>query len=229
MKKTITILSIILIIIILLILIFPIIYFGFTLGTDSKELIESVKSPNKKYTINTYLTNCGATCDFGIIAELCDKNNKCKKIYDYYHENTSFVYWIDNENIFINQKKLNVFKDVYESSDNDTAFKLYATNDKAIYLINKDGFEYKLTGNDVTYITEVATSMFNFKNSNMFNDYDFIIKIVDLDTNQTIQYFLKINNKKMYIINNNKLSKLNRTDYEYLKKVLISNNLYTFK
>ena len=78
-------------------------------------------------------------------------------------------------------------------------------------------------------MTEVATSMFNFKNSNMFNDYDFIIKIVDLDTNQHIQYFLKISNKKMYIINNNKLSKLNRTDYEYLKKVLSSNNLYTFK
>ena len=78
-------------------------------------------------------------------------------------------------------------------------------------------------------MTEVATSMFNFKNSNIFDDYDFIIKIVDLDSNQTIQYFLKINNKKMYIINNNKLSKLNRTDYEYLKKILILNNLYTFK
>ena len=35
-KKIITISDIILIIIILLILIFPIIYFGFTLGTDSK-------------------------------------------------------------------------------------------------------------------------------------------------------------------------------------------------
>ena len=76
---------------------------------------------------------------------------------------------------------------------------------------------------------EVSTSMFNFKISNIFNDYDFIIKIIDLDTNQTIQYFLKIDKKKMYIINNNKLSKLNRTDCEYLKKVLISNNLYTFE
>ena len=229
MKKTITVLTIILIIIILLILILPIIYFGFTLGTNSKDLIESIKSPNGKYMINTYLTNCGATCDFGIVAELCDNNNKCKKIYDCYHENTSFVYWIDNENIFINQKKLNIFKDTYESYDNDTAFKLYETTSKEIYLINKDNIEYKLSGNDVTYITEVATSMFNFKNSNVYNDYDFIIKIVDLDINQTIQCFLKIDKKKMYIINNNKLSKLNRTDCEYLKKVLISNNLYTFE
>ena len=86
-KKIITISDIILIIIILLILIFPIIYFGFTLGTDSKELIESVKSPNKKYTINTYLTNCGATCDFGVVANESIKSfslpdNQLTFIYD---------------------------------------------------------------------------------------------------------------------------------------------------
>ena len=32
----------------------------------------------------------------------------------------------------------------------------------------------------------------------------------------------------MYLINSDKMSELNRTDYEYMKKILTSNDLYNF-
>ena len=59
----------------------------------SKEKIQSETSPDGKKIINTYLINCHATVDWSVIAELCE-NNKCKEIYNCYHENDSLVYWI---------------------------------------------------------------------------------------------------------------------------------------
>ena len=196
----------------------------------SMDLIESVKSPNGKYTLKTYLKNCGATVDFHIIAMLCDKENKCKKIYDCYHEYNSFIYWIDDENVFINQKKLNVFKDKYNNYDYENAFRLTKNVDyyKEMYLINKDNYEYKLDGYDVDYIDEFSKSIFSFNKKNTINDYDFIFKILDLEKNKITKYFLKIQDDKMYIINDNKMSILNRSDYEYMKKILIKNKLYDF-
>ena len=96
----------------------PAIFILISLSTDKckPELLQSVPSPNGKYTIKTYLDGCGgATVDYSVIAYRCDKNDKCKKIYFCYHENDSLVYWLDNENIFINNKKMNVFKDKYNS------------------------------------------------------------------------------------------------------------------
>ena len=80
----------------------------------SEELLESVPSPDGKYTIKTYLINCGATVDWSVRADLCDENNKCKEIYNCYHENESSVQWIDNETISINNKTLNIYKDKYD-------------------------------------------------------------------------------------------------------------------
>ena len=74
----------------------------------------------------------------------------------------------------------------------------------------------------------MATSVFTFNKSNSFNDYDFIFKIVDLEKKSTNEYLLKIDNNKMYLINSDKMSELNRTDYEYMKKILTSNDLYNF-
>ena len=74
----------------------------------------------------------------------------------------------------------------------------------------------------------MATSVFTFNNNNSFNDYDFIFKIVDLEKKYTNEYLLKIDNNKMYLINSDKMSELNRTDYEYMKKILTSNDLYNF-
>lgn len=204
--------------------------FIFGVDTCSKDLIESVKSPNGEYTIKTYLRNCGATVDFEVVADLCDKNDKCKNIYSGYHESVSFVYWIDNDNVFINQKTLNIHKDKYNGYDYDDAFRLYRNieNYKEMYLIGKNNNEYKLDGIEADYIDEIATSIFDFNNSNSFNDYDFIFKIVDLEKKYTNEYLLKIDNNKMYLINSDKMSELNRTDYEYMKKILTSNDLYNF-
>ena len=92
----------------------------------SEELLESVSSPNGKYTIKTYLNNCGATTDWLVRAELCNEKDECKEIYNCYHENASSVKWIDNENISINNKNLNVFKDKYDwHDDKDYYDKLY--------------------------------------------------------------------------------------------------------
>ncbi len=218
----------------LICLFFIIIFIGITfifgVDTCSKDLMESVKSPNVEYTIKTYLRNCGATVDFEVVADLCDKNDKCKNIYSGYHESVSFVYWIDNDNVFINQKTLNIHKDKYNGYDYDDAFRLYRNieNYKEMYLIGKNNNEYKLDGLEADYIDEIATSIFDFNNSNSFNDYDFIFKIVDLEKRYTNEYLLKIDNNKMYLINSDKMSELNRTDYEYMKKILTSNDLYNF-
>lgn len=84
-----------------------------------QDLLQSVESPNGEYTINTYRENCGATTDFVVTGELCNKNNKCKEIYTCYHEDDSFVYWIDDQNVFINNKKLNIYNDKYDWHDDD--------------------------------------------------------------------------------------------------------------
>ena len=204
--------------------------FIFGIDTCSKDLIETVKAPNGEYTIKTYLRNCGATVDFEIVADLCDKNDKCKKIYSGYHESVSFVYWIDNENVFINQKTLNIYKDKYNGYDYDDAFRLDGNIKyyKEMYLISKDNNEYKLDKLEADYIDKMATSIFTFNKSNSFNDYDFTFKIVDLEKKSTNEYLFKIDNNKMYLINSDKMSELNRTDYEYMKKILTFNDLYNF-
>ncbi|MBS7020903.1 MAG: hypothetical protein KH135_03410 [Firmicutes bacterium] len=203
--------------------------FIFGVDTCSKNLMELVKSPNGEYTIKTYLRNCGATVDFEIIADLCDKNDKCKKIYSGYHESVSFVYWINNENVFINQKTLNIHTDKYSGYDYDKAFRLYSIDAyKSMFLINKDKYEYKLDGMEANYINEEATSIFIFNKNNSYNDYDFTFKIVDFGKNTVNDYYLKIDNNKMYLIDGDKMSELNRTDYEYIKKIMITNKLYDF-
>lgn len=218
----------------LICLFFIIIFIGITfifgIDTCSKDLMESVKSPNGDYTIKTYLRNCGATTDFEIVADLCDKNDICKNIYSGYHESVSFVYWIDNDNVFINQKTLNIHKDKYNGYDYDDAFRLWRNIGyyKEMYLISRDNNEYKLDELEAYYIDEMATSVFTFNKSNSFNDYDFTFKIVDLEKKSTDEYLLKIDNDKMYLINGDKMSKLNRTDYEYVKKIMVTNNLYNF-
>ena len=83
-------------------------------GCKSKELIASVESPNKEYVINAYLLNCGATCSFEVVAELCGSLNKCQEIYDEYRQDEAVINWIDNENVSINGRVLNIFKDKYD-------------------------------------------------------------------------------------------------------------------
>lgn len=92
------------------------------LYSDKVELLSSTISPNGKYRIDTFRSNCGATCSFGIIGELCDNKNKCKEIYRGYKEYSSYVYWIDNKTIFINNKILNVFTEKYDYRKDDNYY-----------------------------------------------------------------------------------------------------------
>lgn len=212
-------------------LFFIIIFIGITyifgIDTCSKDLIESVKSPNGEYTIKTYLRNCGATVDFEVVADLCDKNNECDDIYHHYHERDSFVYWIDNDNVSINQKKLNIHKDKFNNYDYDNRFILYSSY-KLMYFIDKENNKYKISPEDAYYIDKYATSMFIFNKYFVANDYNLILRIVDSEKKKTNEYLLKIDDNKMYLINSDKMSELNRTDYEYMKKILTSNGLYNF-
>ncbi len=196
----------------------------------SDNIMETIPSPDGEHKIKTYLRNCGATCDFEVWAEVCDKNEKCKKIYYAYHESLSFVYWIDNENVFINQKNLNIFKDKYKCYNcSDSQFRLHSNlSSKDIYLVDKEKNEYKFSGGEVYYIEEYGESVFNFNKKNIYTDYDFMMKVITIAENATAEYFLKIDDNKMHIINGNKMSELNRTDYEYIKKILITNSLYKF-
>jgi hypothetical protein len=200
--------------------------------TCSMDLLETINSPDEKYSIKTYKRNCGATVDFGIVGMLCNnKNKKCKKIYYSYHEYNSFVYWIDNKNVFINNKELNIYKDKYKNYDYDNAFRLEKTIDysRKIYLIDRNNNEHQISGFDADYIYNKSTSIFDFKNTKTdFDKYDFILRIIELKTDKKIDYYLTIDNNKMYLKNENQVSIFNRSDYEYMKKVLIENNLYTF-
>lgn len=80
------------------------------------KMIKSYDSPNKNYTINIYLCDGGATTDFAIRGELVDNFNT-KNIYWGYHEEDANVVWIDEENVIINGRKLNVLNDVYDFRD----------------------------------------------------------------------------------------------------------------
>ena len=82
-------------------------------------MLQNVESPNGEYTIKTYVNNCGVTTDFSVTGELCDDNNKCKEIYNCYHEEDSLVYWINDEMVFINNKKLNIYEDKYDYRDDE--------------------------------------------------------------------------------------------------------------
>lgn len=79
------------------------------------EFVAAYDSPSSNYTINIYLCNGGATTDFAIRGELIDNLNENKKnIYWGYHEDEADVNWLDEENVVINGKTLNVLHDVYD-------------------------------------------------------------------------------------------------------------------
>lgn len=226
--KILIILSILVLILLLIPLIVIIITGLFDGNTCSVESLESVKSQDGNYIINTYLHNCHATVDFSVTAELCDRKKKCKEIYDVYHEKDSFVYWIDKENIFINGKKLNIYKDTYswhnEDNYEDKLFKLYPNHDFKIYIINQENESYQISEEEVEYIIEMMKK-YKFSNDKQINqDYHYRLKIVNLNMtieNNTEEYELLISNdNRISITQKNKYIELNRTDTEFIKKIL---------
>ncbi|MGG4395360.1 DUF5412 domain-containing protein [Paenibacillus thiaminolyticus] len=90
---------------------------GFTLLLLPKgELIAASDSPGNTYTLKIYLVNAGgATGGFAIRGELLNnKKGTHKNIYWQYREEKAKVEWIDESNLIINGKKLNVEQDIYD-------------------------------------------------------------------------------------------------------------------
>lgn len=76
------------------------------------EYIESVTSPNGKYTLRSYKYIGGATTDWHLRVEVVEnETRKSFNIYYKYHEYDSDMKWIDNENVIINNRKMNIHKD----------------------------------------------------------------------------------------------------------------------
>ncbi len=78
--------------------------------SHSKEsfLITST-SPDGEYVLNAYRTEPGATTDFSVKVYLNDNKSE-KLIYDAYHESSVDIVWIDDSNVEINGKVLNLEK-----------------------------------------------------------------------------------------------------------------------
>lgn len=78
------------------------------INSDETFLLSS-QSPDKKYTLEAYKTEPGATVDFSIKVYVVNENKK-DLIYDSYHEYDVEIVWIDNSIVSINGKKLNLLK-----------------------------------------------------------------------------------------------------------------------
>ena len=79
------------------------------------EFIESLKSPNEKYLLNAYRYSGGAPVDWTLRVEVENiETGEKKNIYWNYHEKEAEWEWIDNDNIIINNHKLNIHKDSYD-------------------------------------------------------------------------------------------------------------------
>jgi hypothetical protein len=79
------------------------------------EYLSSLQSPNKKYTLKSYIFNGGATTAFSIRVELINNDTKkIKNIYWDYDKSEAIIKWLDNDNVIINGKKLNIHHDIYD-------------------------------------------------------------------------------------------------------------------
>lgn len=78
------------------------------------EFLMEVKSPSEKQSIKIYRTNGGATVDFAIRGELVNKKGLKKNIYWEYRKRDANVEWLNEEEVKINDKKIDVNNEVYD-------------------------------------------------------------------------------------------------------------------
>ncbi len=79
------------------------------------DFIKSYDSPNKTYTINSYLCSGNATTDFSVRCEAVDNSSgKTRNIYWSYREKDVSVEWIDETNVIINNHRINIINGCYD-------------------------------------------------------------------------------------------------------------------
>lgn len=106
---------------ILIVISIIILYLGIELYVSSSmsflpkgEMIESIKSPNGEYIMNSYFIDGGTISANAIRVEIVYKN-KSKNIYWSYPEDGATIKWLDNDNVKINNVKLNIHHDKYKN------------------------------------------------------------------------------------------------------------------
>ena len=92
-----------------------------------EEVIGVYPSPNDTYVLTTYLNSGNITTDFSVLGRIKNtKTNVSKNIYWKYHCNVSYVRWLDDTTVVINDAIINVRKDVYTNSDYDPRYLEFA-------------------------------------------------------------------------------------------------------
>lgn len=82
---------------------------GFSQSNTQETLIESSLSPDGKYALEAYKTEPGATVDFSIKVYVKTDGNK-ELIYNAYHEYKVEIKWVNNSQVSINGKTLDLSK-----------------------------------------------------------------------------------------------------------------------
>lgn len=111
MKKYIFIPALIVSIVVIIIISFSIflIYILGSSGSPEEVKIMTSSSPNNSITLEAYQVNGGATVDYSIKVYLINENKK-ELIYNAYHESEVIIEWLNNEEVVINNIKLDISK-----------------------------------------------------------------------------------------------------------------------
>ena len=90
----------------------PVIKMGFVQSNTSntpETLLKSTTSPDGKYTLEAYKTEPGATVDFSIKVYMLTENDK-ELIYNAYHEYDADIIWVNDNQVSINNRILDLSK-----------------------------------------------------------------------------------------------------------------------
>ena len=80
-----------------------------------QEVLAEVPSPDGSSVLTAYLTNGGATTDFGVLCAVRDTNDGRKRnFYWQYHCSEAVVRWIDDDTAEVNGVVLDVWEDTYD-------------------------------------------------------------------------------------------------------------------
>ena len=88
-------------------------------GIKGQKPINSVSSPDGRYTVTAYLNDGGATTSYCVLAAV--KDNKTgfeRNIYWQEDVDVAYIDWVDETTVIINAAELDVQKDTYDYRKN---------------------------------------------------------------------------------------------------------------